>query len=506
MNLLKTGDSSIRFDISGANRPTSDTRRIGREAARRAAFTLNRSMRALELLYVGHGEDEDLASVAERGVVVHRVASVYECIAALRRTAAGTALIEFSTLGPRPEEAMEELREAAGGRPILVSMSPDEWELERGLGRFDQEEIVLRPCYPDELWRRIAKRALPAPEQTATALTGDADRIRALYADSQRLNRFTGDLETLADQIVEVVRGRLGASRVSLFLKTKDEGRLRVAEAVGVEASALDGAVLELGKGVAGTLAESKEIVHVKEAGRDGPSSGREYKEAAYLIVPLLHGHDIVGVVCATDRYEGGAFTPEDIEYVGAFAETASQVLHNALQFRAAEELTLVDELTGLWNRRYFERNLRMEVQRAARYGHDLTVAMLDIDYFKDFNDSEGHQAGDRALRNVADLLRANFRESDSVCRWGGEEFAVIMPETSRAEGNGVEFVDRARRSIEETRVHFEDRQGNERRLTISGGVATFPTQAKTWEELVKNADIALYRAKDAGRNRIVGY
>ncbi|MHC4411128.1 MAG: GGDEF domain-containing protein [Planctomycetota bacterium] len=463
-------------------------------------------MRALELLYVGHGEGEDLAAVAERGVVVHRVGSVFECIARLKRTSAGTALIDLDSLGPHPEVAMNQLREAADGRPLLIAMTPEEWEHERARERFEQEEIVLRPCFPGELWRRVTRRALPAPEQSAARLRGDAERLRALYADTQRLNRFTNDLDTLADQIVEIVRARLGANRVTLFLKTREEGRLRLAESFGVEQDVKDNAVLELGRGIAGKIAERREVVHVQEAGRDGPSSGREYKETAYLIVPLVHGLDVVGVICATDRFEGGAFTDEDVVYTEALSDTAAQVLHNALQFRAAEELTLVDELTGLWNRRYFERNLQMEVQRATRYGHDVTVAMLDIDHFKQFNDTEGHQAGDLALKTVAQILRDSFRRTDSVCRWGGEEFAVIMPETSRAEGNGVQFVDRARNSIEQAALKFQDRAGRSRKLTISGGVATLPLQAQDWEELVKKADVALYQAKEAGRNKIVGY
>jgi len=463
-------------------------------------------MRATELLYVGHGDGEDLAAVAERGVVVHRVGSVFECIARLKRTAVGTALIDLDALGPRPDEAMDELRDAARGRPLLVAMTPDEWERERARGRFDQEEIVLRPCFPGELWRRVTRRALPPPEMAAARLSGDVERLRALYTDTQRLNRFTNDLETLADQVVEIMRGRLGANRVTLFLKSDEEGRMRVAEAFGMEPDVKDGAVLELGEGVAGTLAERREVTHVVEAGRDGPASGRPYTETAYLIVPLVHGAEVVGVVCATDRYEGGAFTDEDVGYVEAFAETAALVLHNALQYKAAEELTLVDELTGLWNRRFFERNLQMEVQRAQRYGHDVTVAMLDLDYFKQFNDAEGHQAGDQALKTCARVLRDSFRRTDSVCRWGGEEFAVIMPETSRAEGNGVAFVDRARRGIEDAGLEFRDREGRKKTVTISGGVATLPLQAKDWEELVRKADDALYRAKEGGRNRIVGY
>ncbi len=463
-------------------------------------------IRALELLYVGREASEELTSVEERGVLVRHVNSVFECIARLKRTGAGTAVIELGALGSSPRQAMEHLREAADGRPVLVAMSAEEWELERPLERINQEEVLLRPCYPDELWRRVAKAALPAPERAATALKGDEGRLRALYSDTQRLNRFTNDLDLLADQMVEIVRARLGAARVSLFLKTKEEGRLRVADAAGIDRTVRESAVLQLGEGVGGTLAERREIVHVREAGRDGPSSGRTYARESYLIAPLVHGSDVVGVLCVTDRYEGGPFSRFDISYMQAFVEAAAQVVHNALQFRAAEELTLVDELTSLYNRRYFERNLQMEVQRAKRYGHHVTVAMIDIDHFKQFNDCEGHQAGDDALKKVANVLQDSFRRTDSVCRWGGEEFSVIMPETTREQGNGVDFVDRARKAVEEAGLEFRDRENRKRRLTVSGGVATLPLQATNWEELVKKADIALYQAKEAGRNRIVGY
>ena len=463
-------------------------------------------IRALEMLYVGEPDSDDLAGVVERGVKVRQVGSVFECIVTLKRSGAGTAVVEFSELGSQPAAAMAQLREAAGGRPLLVAMTPEQWELERANGHFEHDEVLLKPCYPDELWQRVARAALPSPEMAASQLQGGEGRLGALYADTQRLNRFTNDLDTLADQVVEIIRARLGANRVSLFLKTKEAGRMRVAESTGLDPSIRDAAVLEMGRGVAGELAERREVVHVREAGSDGPASGHEYEDTSYLIVPLLHGHEVVGVICVTDRYEGGPFPDEDVDYVQALAESAALVVHNALQFRAAEELTLVDELTGLYNRRFFERNLQMEVQRAKRYGHDITVAMIDIDHFKQFNDCEGHQAGDVALQRVAAVLQDAFRRTDSVCRWGGEEFAVIMPETARAQGNGVTFVDRARKSVEDAGLQFRDAQGRKRRLTVSGGVATLPLQASTWEELVKKADVALYQAKEAGRNRIVGY
>jgi len=150
------------------------------------------------------------------------------------------------------------------------------------------------------------------------------------------------------------------------------------------------------------------------------------------FIVPLVHGHEVVGVVCATDRYEGGAFTDGDVGYVEALAETAALVLHNALQYRAADELATIDEGTQLFNRRHFNRVLPQEVVRAKRYKHDLTLAMLDVDHFKAYNDSMGHQAGDRALAIIARILKESFRESDIVVRYGGEDLRYTRSKDGR--------------------------------------------------------------------------
>ena len=276
-------------------------------------------------------------------------------------------------------------------------------------------------------------------------------------------------------------------------------------EAPGLDQKVRDEAIMRLGEGVGGGLAQRKRIALVREAGRDGPASPRAYKRESYMIVPLVYEPEVIGVLCITDRHEEGPFADTDLAYMDAFAQVAAQIFHNAMQFRAADALATIDEGTRLFNRRHFNRVLPQEVVRAQRYRHDLTLAMIDVDHFKQFNDSMGHQAGDRALATIARILGESFRQADIIVRYGGEEFAVIMPETSRAEGNGADF-DRAREMVAEAGLFFEDKNGNRRRLTISGGVATLPLQAETWEELVEKADQALYKAKARGRNCIVGY
>jgi len=463
-------------------------------------------IRALEILYVGRRHRDEVDDIVARGAIVHDAQSIFDGIARLKRSGVGAAVVEFQELRPTPQKAFGALRRAAGDRPILVSMTVDEWELVRPRGYLHQDEVLLRPFYPDELWRRVTRAALPPPSQAVRHFRTDADRLGALIDDAQRLNRFTNDLDSLADHTVALVKARLRAARVSLFLRGRGEGILHVASAAGLDADVKRQALVTLGEGVAGAAAQEKRILLVKEAGRDGPASQRDYKQASYIIAPLVHEPDVVGVLCVTDRMEEGSFTRDDLRYMEAFAPMAGQILHNALQFRAADELATIDEGTQLYNRRHFNRVLPQEVVRAQRYRHDLTLAMIDVDHFKLYNDSMGHQAGDRALAIIARILQQSFRQADIIVRYGGEEFAVIMPETSRKEGNGVGFVDRARRGVEEAGLFFEDPQGQRRRLTISGGVATLPLQAQSWEELVEKADQALYKAKARGRNCIVGY
>jgi len=158
------------------------------------------------------------------------------------------------------------------------------------------------------------------------------------------------------------------------------------------------------------------------------------------------------------------------------------------------------DPLTGLFNRRYMEETLEREIRRAERGARPLSVMMLDLDHFKQFNDTFGHSAGDSLLRELGTMLRANLRAGDIACRFGGEEFVLILPEAalncarSRAE------------QLRETAKHLHVSHLGESLgpVTISLGVAAFPEHGASGEDLIENADAALYRAKSEGRDRVV--
>jgi diguanylate cyclase (GGDEF)-like protein len=163
----------------------------------------------------------------------------------------------------------------------------------------------------------------------------------------------------------------------------------------------------------------------------------------------------------------------------------------------ALSDMAFRDELTGLFNRRYFDQKLQEEIDRSARYGRNLSLIIGDIDHFKSYNDEFGHQKGDEVLRTVSDLLRSSCRSSDTAARYGGEELAVILPET---DGEGALLVAEKARKLIEART--EDAAG--RTITISMGIASYGQGTDDPALLVAAADRALYRAKDAGRNQSV--
>jgi diguanylate cyclase (GGDEF)-like protein len=168
--------------------------------------------------------------------------------------------------------------------------------------------------------------------------------------------------------------------------------------------------------------------------------------------------------------------------------------------FLATERNAVTDGLTGLYNRQFFDSSMRRETKRAERYSLTFSLVLLDLDNFKEVNDRYGHQVGDEALSACSQIIRRSVREIDVPCRYGGEEFALILPETER---EGAYIVsERIRWDVEEL---FQNQTIREHRLdlSVSGGVAIYPIDSSSEEELVAMADQALYRSKDAGKNRV---
>jgi diguanylate cyclase (GGDEF)-like protein len=222
----------------------------------------------------------------------------------------------------------------------------------------------------------------------------------------------------------------------------------------------------------------------------------------AVLAFPLVSRGAPVGALIAIDRQPCSRepkLAPGPLRAVRILLEPAAAALDNAMLLKRAEALSVTDDLTRLYNSRYLNQVLRRETKRASRSGHPLSLLFVDLDGFKAINDRHGHLFGSRALVEVADVVRRSARETDVVARFGGDEFALVLPETGREGAFAVG--ERVRQRIAAHRFLAAD--GLDIRLTASVGVATLPDVAVTPDELVQAADMAMYRVKQSGKNGI---
>ena len=221
------------------------------------------------------------------------------------------------------------------------------------------------------------------------------------------------------------------------------------------------------------------------------------------VLSPLYQNEELIGLVGLGANFKDEEYTQDQLDTLGILSNMLAVAISNATMYENIRQMSYTDAMTGLHNYRYFELRLKEEIARARREGTHISLLILDVDYFKNYNDTLGHPAGDEVLRKVGKILQSSVRDNDIVARYGGEEFAIIL---SGAEKNGaVKLAERIREKVEEAAFYKEEIQPNNK-LTISLGVATFPDDALNEEELVHNADKALYQAKNAGRNKVVAY
>ncbi|HYB73632.1 MAG TPA: sensor domain-containing diguanylate cyclase [Candidatus Sulfotelmatobacter sp.] len=352
------------------------------------------------------------------------------------------------------------------------------------------------------LERRLAVPPRPAPPGADTRdLDQKAFNLFALYQANKILN-LSYDPEVQCRIIVDMFMEVVAASACYLLLFDEAAEVLSLRALKGRDAS---GIVLRLPPETRDELLRIKEPFRL-EQWAVGPLS-RGVGEELYrvlrdlevdLCVPLIQNRSILGLVGLGRRLTGVPMADADRELLATLAGLSA----NALQNSHLYVLAIFDGLTRVFNHRYFMRRIREEFQRARRYAEPLSLLMVDIDYFKKYNDTHGHLQGDRVLAELAELVMGSLRRDvDIVARYGGEEFACILPETDAAAA--FEAAARIRRRVEAWGAERDESAG-EPSLTISVGVST---AAADWppsaEELIEQADQALYAAKRGGRNRV---
>jgi diguanylate cyclase (GGDEF)-like protein len=289
----------------------------------------------------------------------------------------------------------------------------------------------------------------------------------------------------------------------------EDANDLVLKAAIGLPVSREQVGRARLGEGVAGQVVESGKamvVANAAGAGGLGATAKRDYKTGSFISYPISMRGRKIGVLNLTDKTSGKPFDDVDLsllDLVGpqiAIALERAEWQDRATQFQL---MSITDPLTGLLNRRYLEERLTEELNRSLRYNYSMSCLMIDIDDFKRYNDLNGHQAGDAALKITAHCLKAALRSADVACRYGGEEFCVLLPQTSLTEAGVI--AERMRQRVAETVFPY----GKSQPLgvvSISVGISTFTREIDTAEKIIATADRALYRAKHGGKNRIEYY
>lgn len=302
------------------------------------------------------------------------------------------------------------------------------------------------------------------------------------------------DLEELLIRVCSVIQRAFQVSQVSLMLRDEGDlvmrayqgelapcfppsGRFPATQDPWAKIISTNGTVIE------------KDLSH-------SPDSFRLFKEStSRMSIPLISFGQTLGVLTlhSTQR---NAFRESELQSLESVADICANSIQNAHYVERVKQLAYLDGLTGIFNRRFFELRIMEEIERSRRYGNEMAVIMADIDQFKRLNDEFGHLLGDEVLRQVSSIFHQQVRKIDVVCRYGGEEFAVLLTQTNA--DHAMLVAEKLRKTVELWQF-----PGVPRTITISAGVAAFPEHGRTRDEIVRAADSGLYAAKQSGRNRV---
>ena len=301
--------------------------------------------------------------------------------------------------------------------------------------------------------------------------------------------------------VVDIMQKQVGARRCSVWL-TGAEKQLTLEHCAGWSEAERAAAKVEVGRGPIGRAVAQQVTLDCETMKRDPQTMmlPRESKTPTMICAPVMMGGEVLGALNVeefTDSHRTNLV--EDVRVMQFLGTLAAMALKNARVFEEVADRAITDGLTRLHNHRHFQDQLDREVRRAERYGGCCSVILTDIDHFKKFNDTYGHQIGDLVLRETATCIKgAGLDRESTLARYGGEEFVVVLPQV--AKGDAAVVAEHLRRSVEGRAVRTD---AGELKVTISLGVATYPEDAQAKAQLIEMADQALYRAKKAGRNRV---
>ena len=358
---------------------------------------------------------------------------------------------------------------------------------------------------------RETPQPLPDLQHEVNRLRGELAHRSHLAESLQRfLERISSrEPSKTYNAILSHTRELLKADRISLWVFDDNSNEISLKAATGFASTGAEDTPQRIGEGISGKVLESGTALvvgNMEEAGLTASPADRKYRTKSFISYPITLSGRKIGVLNVSDKTGGEQFDEVDLsllEIIGpqiAVAVERAEWQERATQFQL---MSITDPLTGLLNRRYLEERLTDELSRSQRYNYPMSCLMIDIDDFKTYNDRNGHQAGDMALKITAHALKAALRGADVACRYGGEEFCILLPQTSLSEAGVI--AERIRQTVSEREYRFGKSQPLGM-VSVSIGISTFAKHIDTAESIIAAADRALYNAKSQGKNRIDFY
>jgi diguanylate cyclase (GGDEF)-like protein len=307
-------------------------------------------------------------------------------------------------------------------------------------------------------------------------------------------------LRTIMEKIDEFLR----PDTWSLLLVDDAKQELYFELAVGKGAQALKDVRIKMGQGIAGWVAQNDEAVIVPDVSKDTRFFSQvdektKMETRSIVAVPVRYRDHCLGVIELINCVEKEGFLEHDLALLEALADFAAIALENARHVKRIHELTITDDCTSLYNARHMDFILETEIYRSQRYGYEFSVVFIDLDHFKQINDTHGHLIGSKLLAEVGNVVKAACRRIDFAFRYGGDEFVIVLPQASKE--NAFVVARRLHKLIGETR--WLTNEGLDIHFTASIGVASYPSDAKTKVELLHLADEAMYAVKNTTRNAV---
>jgi diguanylate cyclase (GGDEF)-like protein len=357
---------------------------------------------------------------------------------------------------------------------------------------FAKEEVML-VSFNDITSRKLMEDAEKQQRQFNEAMIDSAAALNSTLNFDEVLDRILTNLEKVISHTFANI------------MLVNDNGEVKIVRAHGYDAKGLENLFQNISLSVAETpsllkMAMDGSPIVIPDTQTDPEWKKNHEKQGvrSYLGVPILVKGKVMGYINVESELPQH-YNKNHGRQLLAFANQAAVAIENSRLFEQMGQMAVVDPLTGLYNRRHFYELGEIEIERARRYSSPLSLLMIDLDHFKNFNDTFGHAVGDKVLQEASKVTGSTLRKIDIPGRLGGEEFVVLLPETN--EQNGLIVADRLRNAISSIRIPIED--GDSLSVTASIGLASLNATHANLQSLITSADIAMYKAKENGRNRV---